>query len=84
MTILLKIVAFILTIYYHIKGFYMVNFKCLETNTKYYLYKEPLLYLGERKFRTSNKIYDYGYFSFDKLGQEIELPYKFIAQLTQE
>lgn len=66
------------------KGYLLVKFNKLKKNEVYYLYKEPLMYVGEQTFRRSNRIIDHGYFAYSKLGELINIPYLLIGQLKTE
>lgn len=80
----LKILQFILTYYYIVKGYFLIKFNKLQKNKVYYLYKEPLMYIENQTFRRSNRIIDHGYFAYSKLGEVINIPYLLIGQLKNK
>ena len=80
----LKILQYILTYYYIVKGYLLIKFNKLQKNEVYYLYKEPLMYIENQTFRRSNRIIDHGYFAYSKLGEVINIPYLLIGQLKIE
>lgn len=80
----LKVLQYILTYYYIVKGYILIKFNKLQKNKVYYLYKEPLMYIEKQTFRRSNRIIDYGYFAYSKLGEIINIPYLLIGQLKNE
>lgn len=80
----LKILQYILTYYYIVKGYFLIKFNKLQKNKVYYLYKEPLMYIEKQTFRRSNRIIDHGYFAYSKLGEVINIPYLLIGQLKNK
>ena len=42
------------------------------------------MYIKNQTFRRSNRIIDYGYFAYSKLGELINIPYLLIGQLKTE
>ena len=79
-----RIYYYTFKIYYTVKGYLLIKFNKLHKNEVYYLYKEPLMYIENQKFRRSNRIIDHGYFAYSKLGEVINIPYILIGQLKTE